>query len=87
MENKFEGGSQRKNIDPDRLLNAADVLLKAAERNPQGVAIVDVWAASESLCGGNAFNAEELVEAMFFLCRLGLTECVTSTNGPVKKVP
>jgi hypothetical protein len=58
--------------DPVRLTDAADALLRAASAKPDGLALVDLWKGDVAFAPEHAFTAQELVEAMVFLLRLGL---------------
>lgn len=62
-------------IDPVRLVEAADCLLEAQSKRPNGLALVDVWMGK---AGGTPakglYTYSELVEAMAFLIRLGVVE-------------
>jgi hypothetical protein len=62
-------------VDPVRLIEAADCLLEAQSKRPNGLALVDVWMGK---AGGTPakglYTYSELVEAMAFLIRLGVVE-------------
>ena len=75
-------------IDPVRLIEAADCLLEAQAKRPNGLALVDVWMGK---AGGTPakglYTYSELVEAMAFLIRLGAVEpkaAQESVPGAVK---
>ena len=64
--------AQDAGTDPNRLVDAADALLEAAAAKPDGLALVDLWNGDARVAPDHAYTAQELVEAMVFLLRLGL---------------
>lgn len=68
--------AQRKPMNPDRLMSAADHLLNAINSVEGPEATVDVYRgrSSRRAAAMRAFTPAELVEAMGLLLRLGLVE-------------
>lgn len=81
-------GESSDSVDPIRLLEAADCLLEAQAKRPNGLALVDVWMGK---AGGSPakglYTYSELVEAMAFLIRLGVVEPKAHESFPQPTKP
>ncbi len=65
---------QSTSLDARRLLDAADLLLNAAQDRPDGLSLIDLWTEHDGDAPVSSFSSDELIEAMLFLFRLGLAE-------------
>lgn len=73
-------------LDADRLLGAADLLMKAKARGKGAEAFVDAWLGkADAGVGGvsRPYTYDELVEGMCFLIRCGFVEpAATNASDP-----
>lgn len=61
-------------VSPNRLLDAADTILRAAAQEESGVCLIDLWTGTQNTAPAHAFTPDELIEGMLFLFRMGLVE-------------
>ena len=71
MMRSYEPDNSKSQLDPTRLLEAADAILVAETRCPNGNGLVTLWNDSSSPAR-EGFTYTELVEGLMFLRRLGL---------------
>ena len=77
--------NQETSIDPHRLLDAADLLLKAVESEQGQSSVIDACVGKPEMLRHEAvkrFTIAELVEAMAMLWRMGLVTQRPSSNLP-----
>lgn len=72
MERNAKDNNRNHEVDPDRMIDAADLLLVAEAQHPSGMGLVEVLEQSQHDSQGRHFTASELIEAMGFLIRAGL---------------